>query len=382
MIKISVFLLLIFSLSSCKLNKEIIKNNQTSYWEISTLEKEGINALTIDSINQEIKKGIYGSVDHFLLLRNGKIVFDQHYTQNYDSTKSETVNPQYNYDNTAFHPYLNKTDLHTLQSITKSITSILFGIAVDEGYIKDINGSFSSYFKDYQIDTISNLKNKISLEHLLTMQSGIKWNEEKFDLLENNCLQMEASKDWIQYVLDQPIDTIPGISFNYNSGVSILLGKIIKEATGKEINVWAEEKLFNPLGISNYYWKKTPKGEFDTEGGLYLNIYDLAKIGYLMMNNGKWENTQIVSQKWVEKSTKPIINVTEKLGYGYQWWIPKHSNQKTNIFAGNGYGDQFVMVAPDYKIIAIFFGWNHQDHSKKSTWRILEKRILPTTILK
>ena len=370
-------------LSSCSPQQyNQLSNSSNSTWIYSTAEKEGINQLVIDSIHNEISEGTYGRVDHFLLIKNGKVIADHHYEQNYDSIMKlyDTTNYQYNYDHTEWHPYYNHSELHTLQSVTKSITSLLIGIAYDEGLISDINSPILSYFSDFAIDPNDSAKSQISIEDLLLMQSGIKWDEESYDEATNNCVIMEGSNDWIKYVLDQPMDTIPGTVFEYNSGASVLLGKIVREATGKRIDKWAEEKLFEPLGIKNYYWKKTPKGEIDTEGGLYLAPHDLAKIGYLIMNEGKWNNEQIISNSWLKKSIEPNDGFFEQIKYGYQWLIPSHENGQAKIIAGNGYGDQYVMMYPEQNLLIVFNGWNHHDNPEKSTWDVLQNRIVPSIL--
>jgi len=347
-------------------------------WPVSTPAQEGIEPLVIDSIHRDISGGLYGLVDRFLVIRNSKIVADYTYEQDYDSVmvQYDTTNYQYNYDHTAWHPYYRNTDLHTMQSVTKSVTSLLFGIAVDEGLIPDVNAPAMPYFSGYEVDLGDERKQAITLEDLLTMRSGIEWNEESYDEADNSCILMEDSDDWMRFVLGHPMDTLPGHVFEYNSGASVLLGKIVREGTGQRIDQWAEEKLFGPLDI-DYYWKITPQGEVDTEGGLYLSTYDLAKIGHLMMNEGEWKGQQIVSREWVAQSVRPSVRFDDRRGYGYQWWVPRHTNGQTRIFAGNGYGGQFLMVVPEQDLIVVFNGWQHHERPEKSTWRALEDRILP-----
>jgi CubicO group peptidase (beta-lactamase class C family) len=377
---ITLFILTNF-LCSCSAQQDHYFNEPSNLtWATSSAEKEGIKQLVIDSIHYEIRDGKYGLVDHFLLIKNGKIIADYHYEHDYESImkKYDTTNHQYNYDHIDWHPYYNQSELHTLQSVTKSITSLLVGIAYDEGLIQDIHSSILPYFSDFTIDSNDSIKSQISIEDLLLMQSGIQWDEESYNEATNSCVIMESSNDWIQFVLDQPMDNLPGTVFEYNSGVSVLLGKIVSETTGKRIDKWAEEKLFKPLGITNYYWKKTPKGEIDTEGGLYLTPHDLAKIGYLILNMGKWNNEQVISKSWIKKSIEPNDGFYEQIKYGYQWLIPSHENGQAKIIAGNGYGDQYVMMSPEHDIIIVFNGWNHHDVPEKSTWDILQGRIIPS----
>ena len=358
-------------------DKEAIKKPQP-------VASPNVLSTVIDSINLEINNGSYGLIDRFMVIQNEELLADFKYVQDYESIakKYDTTNHQYNYNHPNWHPYYEQTELHTLQSVTKSVTSILLGIAFDskEGY--NVNTKVMPMFTDYDIEAPDKRKNAITIEDLLTMRSGLKWQEGDYTDLSDDCIAMEASNEWIKYVLNKPTDTLPGTRFEYNSGASVLLGKIVRIITGKRIDKWAEEKLFEPLGITDYYWKKTPNGEIDTEGGLYLKAEDLAKLGALFLNKGKWQNQQIVSESWVTASISPIVNDVNpdndsKVGYGYQWWIPEHSNGKSNIFAGNGYGGQFLMVVPEYNLIVVFNGWNINDKPEKFTWSVLQDRIIP-----
>ncbi|HEY5691353.1 MAG TPA: serine hydrolase, partial [Cyclobacteriaceae bacterium] len=168
---------------------------------------------------------------------------------------------------------------------------------------------------------------------------------------------MELEDDWIQYVLDQPMDTIPGTKFVYNSGVTMLLGKILSMATGQSMDKWAEEKLFNPLGITDYYWKKTPLGEVDAEGGLYLKPHDLARIGYMVLQKGKWKDQQIVSEDWLNQSVQAAVVFNDNSGYGFQWWLGLE-NGKPVSYNMRGYGGQFVNVIPGDNMVLVSNGWN------------------------
>jgi hypothetical protein len=329
----------------------------------------------IDSINLEINNGEYGLIDRFMVIQNEELLADFKYEQDYESIaqKYDTTNHQYNYNHPSWHPYYKQTELHSLQSVTKSITSILLGIAFDSNQDYSVNTKAMPLFKNYDIKLLDKRKMDITIEDLLTMRSGLKWNEDDYTDPLNDCNLMESSNEWIKYVLNQPTDTISGTRFEYNSGASVLLGKIVRIITGKRIDKWAEEKLFEPLGITDYYWKETPDREIDTEGGLYLKAEDLAKIGSLFLNKGKWNDKQIVSESWVTASISPTV---KDIGYGYQWWIPEHANGKTKIFAGNGYGGQFLMMSREYNLIIVFNGWNINDKPKKSTWRVLQDRIL------
>ncbi|MDH4091271.1 MAG: beta-lactamase family protein [Cyclobacteriaceae bacterium] len=354
-------------------------------WAVSNPEAEGIDGAAIDSIHSDITKGKYGLIDEFLVIRHGKIVADHHYTQNYDSIAAhyDTTNHMFNYDHPKWHPYYQGSMLHSLQSVTKSITAIALGIVIDEGRLAGVDIHPLELFTDYAQDFSDPRRKAMTLEDMLTMRSGIDWDEGSYESDDNSCIIMEKSDAWVQYVLSRPMREAPGSLWNYNSGVSVLLGKLIGLSTGMRVDAWTEEKLFKPLGIRNYFWKTTPDGEVDTEGGLYLSSKDLARIGYLFLHNGRWGDQQVVPESWVEKSIKPTVvdinplNDSPDSGYGYQWWVPSTAPL---IFAGRGYGGQFVMVAPLYDLVVVFNGWNiHYNDYPLSSFAALQDRIMPVT---
>ncbi len=355
-------------------------------WPTSTPEAQGIDQAAIDSLVVDIAAGEYGLVDAFMLIRNGMVVANHRFTHDYAEIAAEydTTNHMYNYDHPDWHPYLHGTDLHSLQSVTKSVTSAALGIAMDEGLLGGVDTPVMPFFEAYEPYVTDARKESTTLEDFLTMRSGLNWTTTGgYESEEHSTIQLEASDEWIRFVLEQPTDTIPGMRYQYNDGVSVLLGKILREATGQRIDEWARERLFEPIGIEDFHWKITPDGEADTEGGLYLSTEDLARFGYLFLRGGKWNGRQIVSREWVEASTAPVVtdvapdNDRPDPGYGYQWWVPDHEDGTTRVFAGNGYGGQFVIVSPEHDIVAVFNGWNIHGGASRSTWRALQERILP-----
>ena len=359
-------------------------------WATSTPEAEGIDPRAVESLVTDLESGEYGLVDAFMLIRHGRVVANHRFRHDYETIAEsyDTTNHQYNYDHPEWHPYLKGTDLHTLQSVTKSVTSAALGIAIDEGLLEDVEMPVMPLFESYAPYESDPRKEATTLEDFLTMRSGIEWHTEgPYGSGEHSTDLLESSEEWIRFVLNQPMDTTPGAHFEYNDGVSVLLGKIVREATGRRMDDWARERLFEPIGISEFYWKITPDGEADTEGGLYLATEDLARIGYLFLRGGEWNGRQIVSKEWVEASTRPVVpdvvptNDRQDPGYGYQWWITDAEGGVTKVFAGNGYGGQFVLVSPEYDIVAVFNGWNIHGGANRSTYRALQERILPHVVL-
>ena len=358
-------------------------------WPVSTPAAEGIDPAAINALVADIDAGRYGLIDHFLLIRNGRVVADHHW-DHHDTyvellaAQEDTVEHQYNYDHPAWHPFYRDTRLHSLQSVTKSVMSVAFGIAVDAGHIPPVAAEAWPYFTAYGVDPSEPGRAGASLEDFLTMRSGISWATPGQGYGGTHpTTVMELSDAWIDYVVERPVAVDPGTRFDYNDGVSVMLGRVVREATGQRIDAWAEEHLFGPIGIDEYYWKTTPAGEADSEGGLYLATHDLARIGYLMLRGGEWNGRQVVSADWVAASTSPVVldvnpsNDRPDSGYGYQWWVPVHEDGETRIFAANGYGGQFLHVVPEHDLISVFNGWTLHERPEFSSWLALQDRILP-----
>ncbi|MXX67592.1 MAG: serine hydrolase [Gemmatimonadales bacterium] len=362
-------------------------------WPVSTAEAEGVDPAAIDSLIADIDAGRYGLIDQFLLIRNGRVIADRRWDHGVRyaellAAQEDTADHQYNYDHPSWHPYYRDTDLHSLQSVTKSVTSVAFGIAVDEGHISGVEVPAWPYFEGYGVDLADPRRAATSLEDFLTMRSGIDWAlpGQTYDDGTHPTVVLEASDAWIDYVVARPVGTEPGNRFDYNDGVSVLLGKIVREATGQRLDAWAEERLFRPIGIDEYYWKLAPDGEVDSEGGLYLSTHDLARIGYLMLRGGEWDGRQVVSREWAEASTSPVVpdvapdNDRPDTGYGYQWWVPVHEDGETRVFAGNGYGGQFIHIVPEHDLISVFNGWTLHEQPELFSWTALQDRILPAIV--
>jgi CubicO group peptidase (beta-lactamase class C family) len=339
------------------------------HWRTSSPESQGLNSEVLQAFSDELSSGELGYIDDMLIIRNGYIVFSESYENDYDSLyKSTNTTPgKYNYFDTDWHPYYNNTDLHTMQSVSKSITSLLIGIAIDYGLIQNEDVMILPFFNNYNIAVLDERWSRMSLKHVLTMTTGIEWDESTIPYTDpnNSCAGMEKSNDWIQFVLDQPIAAEPGDVYVYNSGATMLLSYILEKTTGMEVEEYCYQYLFKPLGIENYFWKRTPKGLADTEGGLYLRPEDIAKISYLVLKNGIWEGKKVVSQQWINNSTKRHVNINypseRSYQYGYKWWLLPYANETKFAIAGLGLGGQRPIVLPEYNIVAVFTGWNIYD---------------------
>jgi CubicO group peptidase (beta-lactamase class C family) len=336
----------------------------TKAWPESTPEEQGLDKGALEALHRDFERGEPGYVDGMLVIRNGAVVFERTYRHDYDSLFVGKGKPGiYNYYDPEWHPYYQHSALHTMQSVSKSVTSALVGIAIRRGEIPGLDVKVMPYFEGFATKPDPR-RDAMTLRHVLTMSTGIQWDESSSSYSDatNNCAQMEAREDWIQYVLDQPMTEPPGRVFVYNSGATELLSYLLRKATGKEADDYAKEQLFGPLGI-DYRWKRTPRGLADTEGGLYLRPRDLAKIGYLYLKDGQWQGKRILPEGWVADSTAWRIDTPRAgRGYGYKWWVLSRKGPGSYAaYAANGYGGQYLIVVPELELIAVFTGWNVYD---------------------
>jgi len=322
-----------------------------------------MDADPLEAFDHRIRNGDFGNVDRLVVVRNGYLVMTRRYDVDYWSfardfwstqTDPDTVSWQFNYQHPDQHPYFMGRDVHSLQSVTKSVTSALVGIAIRDGAIESTDVLMLEYFPDFDAAGSDPRLATVTLDDVLTMRTGIEWHEQDRPIgPTNTTIQLEESDDWFAFTLNQPMDSDPGERWVYNSGGSHLMSGIVKSATGKYVTEYAEAELFGPLGIVDYHWKLTPKGYPDTEGGLYLEAEDLAKIGYLYVNDGEWDGVRILPEGWVERSTNRIV---DDPGYGYQWW--RFDPGGVEVWAGLGYGGQALLVLPEYDVVAVANSWN------------------------
>jgi len=342
----------------------------THGWQQGTPASTGLDDLILAGLDADIAAGKYGLVDSIDVFRCGEQVFERRYTHDYSSIygqEAKTKGPlnarltgRYNYFDPAWHPYYHGTGLHSMQSVSKTVTSIIFGVAMTRGDFKaGLNTPILTYFDVTKVQNIDDRKRRMTLKDVLTMTTGLAWNENvPYDDPRSDSSLMEATDDWVQYVIDKPMAKDPGTVFNYSSGATELLAYVFQKETGQDIEKYGKKYLFEPLGI-RYYWKRTYKGVVDTEGGLYLSGPDLAKIGYLYLHDGTWDGTTIVSKDWVDQSLTPFIDTGwHGLKYGFKWWLYPRKDDGSLVWMGIGFGGQRLMVFPEEQLIATFTGWD------------------------
>jgi CubicO group peptidase (beta-lactamase class C family) len=238
----------------------------------------------------------------------------------------------------------------------------VIGAAITRNEFPSIDTPVLQFFDAAKVQNVDERKRRMTIRHLLTMTSGLDWNESlPYSDPSNSASLMEASADWVQFTIDRPMALEPGTKFNYSSGVSEMLAHIFYAATGQDMEEYAAKYLFAPLGIERFYWKRTPFGLIDSEGGLYLERHDLAKIAYLYHKGGVWRGKRVIDEAWVKSSIAPSVTVNESTGvkYGFKWWLyPYAKDDPRMAFGGSGFGGQMPLVLPDYDIVIVVNAWN------------------------
>ena len=269
-----------------------------------------------------------------------------------------------------------------LRSVTKSIRSILLGIAIDKGFIDNVNDPVLKYITDKKpLKNLDQRKETISIKDLLTMSSGLDcddWNKNSKGQED----RIYKKQDWIQETLDLPMINKPGEVSTYCSMGAILVAEAISQASGMSLDQFALKYLFKPMGISNVSWGHTSKKEIiDSGKRAYMTPRDMAKIGQLMLHEGNWKGNQIVSAEWIQEVLMDHTKIAG-LDYGYFWWsIPFQSNGKIiESSTATGNGGQYIMVIRELKLVAVFTGGAYNLEADKLPFAVMSKVVLPLVL--
>ena len=338
-------------------------------WQTAEPASVGLDAKRLNRAVARIRNGTYQNVHSLLVVKDGKLVFEDYfrgYTWNYSGN-------QFRGDLVDF----DRDTRHNLASVTKSFTSALVGIAIDQGLIGGVGDQVFSFFPQYA-SLQGDGKDRLTLDHLLTMRSGLEWNEMEvpYDDVQNDLIQLFRVPDPVTYILSKSLVAEPGKDWYYNGGNTNLLGEVIRSATGQRMDAFAERYLFAPLGITNYQWDHINADMIHASGNLQLRPRDMAKFGLLYLNGGVWNGQQIVSQEWVEASTQPHAALTGG-GYGYQWWLRSYDygSEAARCFFAAGWGGQRIHLFPDLDMVVVFTGGNYV--GEEPVGEILTRFILP-----
>jgi len=358
---------------------------------VGSLKESNMDENILASAVVDIQNGKYGEIHALLIYKEDKLVFEEYFPGH-----------EYLWDDPDFHGGWINWGIgrrHNIHSAGKSITSACIGIALDQGYIDSVDQSIFDYLPNHQ-HLNTGVKGEITIEHLLTMTSGLAWDEWGTSYAnENNdviALWMDCN-DPITCILEKPLISTPGTSFTYSGGNIIILGEIIKNSTGMDIETFSWEYLFEPLGIKTPPWRWIDDTGIVYAGGdQQLTPREMLKFGVTYLDDGKWNGKQIVSKEWVENSAEPYSGSDNRWfnhplrpippgdgtwglrGYSYTWWTHLffHAGKKIPAFWAFGWGGQKIIVFPDQNAVVVFTGANYT--SADHTAKILVKYVIPS----
>lgn len=339
-------------------------------WKCAAMSSLGLRPGPILDLVRDIGRGRHDDIHSFLIVKDGHLVLEEYFAE--DGSKRGP-----------FITGLFRDRVHHLASTTKAVTSLLMGIAIDRGLIAGVEDPIEAYLPAYA-SLFNDAKKRIRVSHMLTMTAGFEWLQFGVSDEKNDGMRMWHSSDVIRMVLEKPLATEPGTAFNYTNGVPTVTGAIIKRATEMDAARFAEQSLFGPLGISRYLWTAYPDGSLETDGGLALRPRDLAKIGQLCLDGGRWKGEQIVSEAWVRESTRERLRFGKGLrwGYGYHWMQAESRIDEHPVrwYFVPGDGNQILAVFPEQKMVVVFTAGNYGRDPKPVYASIVEEAIFPAVI--
>jgi len=293
---------------------------ESGEWQTSTPEQQGMLSERLAQLFAAVVQQDL-DVHSILIIRHGAIVAEGY-----------------------AHPYQQDT-VHELFSVTKSFVSALVGIAIENGNVAGIDQRVLDLFPDRTFENSDERKQSMTVEHLLTMTTGLDWTEGPAIYG-----QISRSPDWVEFVLDRPMVSEPGREFNYCSGCIHVLSAILQATAGETTLDFAQTHLFEPLGISDVIWQVDAQGIANGGWGMQMRPRDMAKLGHLFLNGGEWEGDRVIPAGWVEDSTAAQVETGTELDYGYLWW----SYPPLQAYVARGLGGQQILVMPEWDVVVVF----------------------------
>ena len=306
----------------CPEPQSIVHENPGQTFPRNTPESQGIHSEHLRNLVEELAYSPDTDMHHFMVLRHGNVICE-----------------------TDFAPY-RKGIWHITHSMCKSITGMAAGLLIDEGKL-DLSENIYKIFHDKGSTWAKIFRPEVTVENLMTMTSGVTFNESG----------IVSGNDWLESYLNAPVSEKPGTKFQYNSLNSYVLSAIITERTGIPMDEYLKPRLFEPLGITDYLWEKCPRGITKGGWGLFMHTEDMAKLGQLYLNKGKWNGKQIIPESWAEASvTKKVDSIEGTYGYGYQLWM----EERPGSFEYNGMLGQNVLIYPDVDMVIVTNAGNEE----------------------
>lgn len=330
-------------------------------WPIGDAVEAGFNNKALDELVVNIHHGRFANTHAVLIEHDGKLVFERYFTGQDEAWGRSLGVRDFNHDS-----------LHDVRSISKSVTSLLFGIAMTDDLQDAVNKPAVTFLPDMELEPAAQ---NVTLHHLLTMTAGFQWNEMTTAYNSSNDeIRLYRQPDPARYVMSRPLVAPPGSSWYYNGGTTQVLASMITELTGKHIDTYAQETLFAPLGITDFEWLGPGRWTPDNPAamsGLRLKARDLAKLGSVVLHQGKWGDLQVVPKQWVDTSSVRYVQEVGDWsdngiwGYGYQWWVGDLRSGE-RVIAGFGNGNQRLFIVPEKRLVVTVYAGDYNRFTGQS----------------
>ncbi|HEY1391494.1 MAG TPA: serine hydrolase [Ktedonobacterales bacterium] len=346
-------------------------------WLTASADAAGLAPERLQTMATAIRSGAFVKITSIALARHGRLVYE------------------------AYFDDLGRDGLRNTRSVAKTVTSMLVGIAIDHGFLSSVDAPILTILPNKQpVQHPDPRKERITVEDFLTMSSLLECDDFN-SFSRGHEERMYLVEDWVQFTLDLPIRGFPvefpggptapaaqpyGRAFSYCTAGVVTLGAVLERATGMGVPEFADRYLFGPLGIDRREWQLTPTGSAMTGGGLALRSRDLAKLGQLYLNGGAWAGERVISERWVEVSTRPHARIDEETEYGYLWWLrtfPVGAGEGEAVerrhaaYFMSGNGGNKVAVFPDLDLVAVITSTNYATPGMhQQVERLLSEHIL------
>lgn len=337
-------------------------------WPTARPENVGLAPVLGANLDGAFSRGECRGLHAMLIVRHGKLAVE-HYFPGADECWGQPL------DDTRHGPDL----LHDLRSVSKSIVGLLYGIALGEGVVPAPATRLAEAFPDHADLLAAPPKHRITIGHVLSMRLGLAWDEGlDYSDPANPERQMEAAPDRIRFVLGLPAAGKPGGQWVYCGGATALLGNLIERGTGQRLEDYARDRLFAPLGISQYQWVNGSDGRAAAASGLRLTGRDLARIGQMMLDRGTWKGRRVVPASWILASIKPRAFVESGMRYGYQWWLGQLAASGKPWHAAFGNGGQRLFVVPSLGMVIVILAGNYNTADQwKMPVQLMARIVMP-----
>jgi CubicO group peptidase (beta-lactamase class C family) len=348
----------------------------TTEWGTATLSEAGFAPDVEERFEVAREAGVLPNLHGVVAARNGRIFFER-YLAGLDAALARPLGV------VRFGP----DTLHDMRSVTKSIVGLLYGIALATGCVPIPEAKLVEQFMEYPDLSTDPARQRLTVGHALTMTLGTEWDEMTIPYTDprNSEIAMDRAADRYRYILERPVAEPPGLHWTYNGGATALLARLIAKGTGRPLEDFAREALFEPLGITLTEWERGRDGDVFAASGLRITLRDLARIGLMVLDGGRWHGRQVVPAQWLAASFAPAVSMPDSRRYGYQWYlsaVPRDNgaggvtSEETVSAMGNG-GQRLFLLPRLGLVVAITAG----NYDAPDQWRpptaVLRDVLLP-----